>query len=486
MSMNADLLTHGRVGARGPGNDSPVAATAATGRGWCPPRTRPLAALVSLARVVAQGDGDLLSLVPAKAYRVPIGHLGYSRRSTLIVNAPELVRRVMHDEEGIFPKSDLMVGALEPLVGHSMFVSGGDTWRRQRRMLDPAFTQLRVTRAFGFMNAALDAYDETLQQQAASGEAFSLDLAMSHLTADIICRTVFSTSFASTTAREVFDAFAVFERSVAQVNLWRLIFDAAGTRVPQKPEVLAACARIREQLGRLLDPHLAAPGDFDDIAADIIAARDAETGAGFTRAELLDQLGVMFLAGHETTASALTWALFIIAMQPQLAERMREEVRAVAGARAITVEDVKRLAFVRNVFRETVRLYPPITFMPRMAAQPTTLGGLKVKRGALLMISPWTIQRHEAYWPRPHEFDPDRFSAARESELVPGTYLPFGLGPRLCIGAAFATTEATLILARLVRDFDFSVLAPERVRPAARLTTRPAQQILCRVRRRPQ
>jgi cytochrome P450 len=145
---------------------------------------------------------------------------------------------------------------------------------------------------------------------------------------------------------------------------------------------------------------------------------------------------------------------------------------------------VRRLPYVRNVFRETLRLYPPITFIPRVAAEATRIGDYRVKRGAMIMISPWTIHRHEKLWRHPHRFDPDRFSPEREKEHVPGAYLPFGLGPRVCVGADFATVEATLIIARLVRRYDLFVDAPERVRPAARLTTRPADGIVCRVRRR--
>lgn len=449
---------------------------------YCPPRPRPLPAVASLIRVMLQGDGDLLSLLPSEAYRIQSGPLGYSRRSILVVNAPELVREVLNDPAGIFPKSDLMVGALEPLVGTSIFVSSGDAWRRQRRMIEPAFTQMRVGRAFLSMSAAVDDYEVHLDSLAARDAPFSLDLAMSHLTADIICRTVFSTSLASQTAREVFDAFTLFERSVAQVQLRRLILDPAWTPIPQSEAVLGACANIRSHLGALLDTHLAEDAAcFDDIAAAVIAARDLDSGHRFDRKELIDELGVMFLAGHETTASVLTWAFLILATQPDVLARVRGEVDAVVGDGPVGFEQLKRLPYVRNVFRETMRLYPPITFIPRVAAEKTRIGRHAVKKGAMIMISPWIIHRHRDYWSEPHGFDPDRFSAAREGELVQGAYLPFGLGPRVCAGASFATAEATLILARLARRYEFRALDVAGVRPVARLTTRPARQITCHV-----
>lgn len=475
--------------------------------------------VASLVRVILQGEGNLLALLPASAYRDSVGRLGYSRRDILVVNDPALARCILTNEDGIFPKNDLMVGALDPLVGNSIFVSSGDTWRRQRAMIDPALSMIRVNRAFDSMTSAVDDYETRLERLASNGEPFSIDLAMSHLTADIICRSVFSTSLASETAREVFDDFKIFERSVAQVELLRLIVEPAFTPVRQHKAVLAACERIRDHLGELLDTHLAdlpanlpaglavtAAGStdslantddtdsrkppeanaqrdrFNDIASMIIAARSPDDGASFTRKELIDQLGVFFLAGHETTASVLTWVLFILATRPDVAARVRAEVIAVAGHGPIAFEQIRELRFIRNVFRETLRLYPPITFLPRVTMEKTTLGNMKAKRGAMIMVSPWTIHRHRKLWKDPELFDPDRFLQEREHEQTPGAYLPFGVGPRVCAGAGFAMIESALIIARLARRFDFSVIDANKVQPVARLTTRPARQIMGHVR----
>lgn len=444
------------------------------------PRPTPLPALLALLRCVLRGDGDLLSLLPKAAYSAEIGPLGYSRRSTIVVNRPDLVREVLADPQGLLPKSDLMVNALAPLIGDSIFVSSGDTWRRQRAMIDPALTMMRINRAFPAMEAAAEAAEATLAARARDGQPFSLDLAMSHVTADVICRTVFSTGLESRVAHEVFDAFIAFERSVAQVEIRRLIFDRAWKPVPQKTHVLAACRLIRSHLGALVDTHLGeGAAEFDDIAAAIAAARD-DGGKAFTREELVDQLGVLFLAGHETSASALTWAFYLLATRPAVVARLRAEVDAVAGDGPIRFEHTRQLPFVRNVFRETLRLYPPITFLPRVANETMRIGGRSVKKGALVIVAPWLLHRHRRYWRDPDVFDPDRFQPARESEITPGAYIPFGVGPRVCAGAGFAQVEAVLLIARLFRRFDFHVEAPETVRPAARLTTRPAKQVICR------
>ncbi|HSG88001.1 MAG TPA: cytochrome P450 [Pseudomonadales bacterium] len=451
---------------------------------FTPPGPRPLSPVVALARTALAGEGDLLSLLPADAYRVPIGPLGYSRRQILVVNDPALVRTVLDDEEGIFPKNDLMTGALAPLVGNAMFVSSGDTWRRQRAMVDPAFSHMRINRAFASMASAVDAYEAHLDGLAGRSESLDIDAAMSHLTADVICRTIFSTELATDASRDVFRAFELFEKRIAHVDLLRLIFGRAFADVPHDEDVLEACRTIRRRLGEFVDPRLAGEVAHDDICGAVIAARDADTGAAFDREELIDQLGVFFLAGHETTASVLTWVMTLLTCYPQLAEAMRAEVDAVVGDGAVTFEHTKHLPFVRAVFRETARLYPPITFIPRVATRATRLGGRRVRRGAMVMISPWTIHRHELLWDRPNEFDPSRFLASADGGVAASSYIPFGHGPRLCVGAAFATIESCLILARLVRRYHFERTDDAEIRPVARLTTRPRDEVRLRVTRR--
>ncbi len=446
-----------------------------------PPRTPPLPEIPSLLRVLWRGDGDLLSLVPAKAYREPTCTLGQTRRSIVMVSDPQLVRRIMTEDMAIYPKSDLMQEALRPLVGDSIFVSGGATWERQRRMINPAFSHMRVSQAFAAMQAAVRDALPALDEEASRAGSVSLDLLTSHLTADAITRTVFSTPLASATAHAVFESFITFERSVAQVRLLPMIVGKAWANTPQRPEVLAACARIRELLGQLVDEH--ALRVTEDIAAAMREARDDE-GRGFSREELIDQIGVMFLAGHETTASALTWILYLIARVPAVEQRILAEVDRIAGEGPVEFAHVKDMHYVRNVFREALRLYPPITFMPRVALENTRIGERRVKRGALVMISPWVMHRHLRLWKDPDAFDPDRFSAEREAEIPQWAYIPFGQGPRICVGQAFAMAEAVLMLAELLRRYAFEPLAPGDVRPVARLTTRPDRQILCRIRLR--
>ncbi len=451
---------------------------------FIPPRPKSLGPLAALLRAGFTGDGNLIGLLPKQAYKMKIGNLGYSRRSILIINDVSTIRSILTDPTDIYPKNDLMVGALAPLVGDSIFVSSGDTWRRQRSMVAPAFSHMKLSLAFDSMLAAVDDFQVKMDKYVEAEQTISLDFAMSSLTADIICRTVFSTPLESDAARNVFDAFTIFERSVAHVEIRRLIMDPAWTDIPQHDHVLDACQSIRSELGRLVDGHLEDGADFDDIAMDIILARDSKTDEGFSREELIDQLGVFFLAGHETTASALTWAFYIVAMRPEIVARVRAEVDQITEGNPIGFEHIRKLNFSRAIFKEALRLYPPITFIPRVAAEAIKIGKRKVKKGAMIMIAPWVIHRHHDYWRDPDCFDPDRFMPERDNEIIDDAYLPFGLGPRICVGANFATIEATLILARFIKSYEFKILEPDKVQPVARLTTRPAKEILIKPRHR--
>jgi len=446
---------------------------------YIPPRPMPLPALAALARALWRGDGNLLDLLPANAYQFDVGDLGYSRRSTVMFNDPVLVREILRDEAGVFPKSDLMVNALEPLIGDSIFVTDGDKWRRQRAMIDPAFSQLRIAAAYPSMLDSVAAFLDRVEGYARSGDAFSLDAQMSHLTADVICRTTFSTPLDGAISNDVFEDFTAFERSVAQVDIIRLIVKPAWSELEQPPQVLAACERIRRHLGALVDLHLDENAAYDDIASAVINARDRDTDRPFTRAELIDQLGVFFLAGHETSASALTWVFFLLAEQPAWLARLRDEVDRVVGDQPITLDHLRELPLVKAFFKETLRLYPPITFLPRVALSAIQVGRRRLRRGALVMISPWTLHRNPRYWTDPDVFRPERFTG--DSDIPSEAYIPFGQGPHTCVGAGFAQMEALLIIASLVRRFDLYRLDNKPVRPAARLTTRPAQQIFVTV-----
>jgi len=221
-----------------------------------------------------------------------------------------------------------------------------------------------------------------------------------------------------------------------------------------------------------------------DILASLLEAQDPVTGEKFSRKDLVDQISVLFLAGHETSASVLAWALYLIAMRPDIQDRLHAESVAAFGDRAPAFSDMRRLRLARDVFRETLRLYPPVSFMSRDATERTEMRDKVIESGEMIFVSPWLIQRHTTLWDRPDVFDPDRFSDPASKESQRAAYIPFSAGPRVCLGASFAMQEGILILAYLTRHFRFEPVKGHTPKPIARLTLRSENGVRLRVFRR--
>jgi len=418
----------------------------------------------------------LLTLMPKTAYRMRIGRLGHTRRGIVLVNDPALVRDVLVDRVDLFAKNDLFTGALAPLIGDGVFIAQGRHWQRQRAMIEPAFRHLHTGRAFDRMAAAVAECGKRLT--GLSGAPVRLEAEMSRLTADIIYRVIFSEGLGGAAANAMFEAFARFQTHVANVRVRQFLFGKPFATVSQPRAARDAASAIRGHLAGMIDRRLATGEVRDDLLGAIIAARHPDDGTPFTRTEMIDQIAVFFLAGHETTASTLTWLFLLTSQDADLTDALREEARR-AGNGDFSASDMKKMAVTRAAIQETLRLYPPGAFLPRVALQNTEVGGQAVKRGTMVLISPWIIHRHRDWWDAPDMFRHTRF-APDAPKPVPGSYLPFGLGARACVGGAFAIAEAQLVTATLLSRFDIFVDAAEAVRPAVHLTLRPRHPVLTR------
>jgi cytochrome P450 len=425
-------------------------------------------------------DGDMLEMMTAGFYRRTTIRLHGVGRDVVVVNDPNDIRNALAVSEDAFPKSDLMVAALEPLLGDGILISNGSDWRRQRRMLEPALEQMRVRRMYPLMSATITDFVAKLRSLG-SGAEVMLDSEMSFVALDVIFRTIFSRPISVDETRQISAAFAEYQDRAPQDALVALFGDAAATGIPMN-ELSDIATSIRAFIAGLIDERLSlSPPPPDDILQAVIDARDPDDGSAFSREELINQITVLFLAGHETSASALTWCVFILSQQPRLAEKIRNDALALAGGRPLTQEDVNKIVLARDVFRETLRLYPPAGFITRVSTGPATIGGYEIDAGGLIVISPWLLHRHQKYWKDPDIFDPERFSEARERDIVPGTYIPFGLGGRVCTGRTIAMIEGPLVIAELMRALRFIPLEPETVTPAFRLTVRPKVAIRCKI-----
>ena len=407
---------------------------------------------------------DMFRSQPARLYRAWMARMRTPLGQSVLVNDPALVRTVLEDRYADFPKARAIAAALGPLLGRSVFVTNGPEWAAQRRIIDPAFAAGRLRETFPAMHDAAVAALGRL-----SRGTVEIEFEMSHFAADVIFRTLFSMPIGAPEARDVFEAFRAYQRSQP------LLSPAGLLPLPgwlARPRGSREAARIRRLLAAIVDTRARAIEEGsapDDLATKIMTGRDPDTGRGFTEAEMLDQVAIFFLAGHETSASALSWALYCLACDPDAQEAAAAE--AATLPRTPAFGDLSRLAFVRDCFREALRLYPPVPMMVREATARETFRGHPLPPGALVILSPWHLHRHERLWPDPDLFDPWRWQRPEDRTCARDAYAPFSRGPRVCTGAGFAMMEGTLMLALMLRAFRLAPGGPAPV-PVAHLTVR--------------
>ena len=423
---------------------------------------------------------DILSAQPARLYRAWMAEFRTPFFRSYLCNDPTLVRLVLSDRPGDFPKSDRIREGLAPLLGNSVFVTNGEVWTRQRRLIDPAFEGGRLRDTFPAMLAAGQAAVDRMPE----GEV-EVEEQMSHLTADVIFRTLFSIPIEHRTAAEVFRLFREHQRTQPILNLGALLPLPRWLPRLRRRATVATAARIRALITELTQERAAriAAGDApDDLATKIMTARDPVDGSAFDTSEMVDQVAIFFLAGHETSASALSWALLMLALHPDVQERVAAEGATLGDSPGFS--DVARLRYTRDVFREVLRLYPPVPMMVREATRPEHFRDRDIPVGSQVVLSPWHLHRHERLWDDPDRFDPDRWQDTARKAPARDAYIPFSAGPRVCTGAGFAMLEGVLLLALLVRAFRFAPGPGALPMPVAHLTVRSRDGMVLRLSRR--
>ncbi|MEL6809115.1 MAG: cytochrome P450, partial [Pseudomonadota bacterium] len=422
---------------------------------------------VSLWRYMQLFRADILSAQPARLYRAWMAEFRTPFFRSFLMNQPELVKTVLKDRAGDFPKSDRIGEGLRPLLGNSVFLTNGDVWKRQRRIIDPAFEGGRLRETFPAMWEAAEAAADRLQEGVSEIEAQT-----SHAAADVIFRTLFSIPIENELAAAVFDEFRAYQRSQPILNL--AAFVPLPTWMPRlfRGDTRASAARIRGLIARLVAQRaddIAAGTAPDDLATKIMTTADPVTGQTFSPEEMVDQVAIFFLAGHETSASALAWALYLMALYPDWQDKVAAEAQALETC---DFSVIPKLTTTRDVFRETLRLYPPVPMMVRQATQTERFRDRSAPLGSQLVISPWHLHRHERLWDRPDDFDPERWHTENGKSCQRDAFIPFSAGARVCTGAGFAMVEGVLILARLLRDFEVETVPDRNPVPVAHLTVR--------------
>ena len=438
------------------------------GQPFIPPYPVPHRSKLSQAARFYRGMTSWIHTLFEKSYTMKMGEIKLPGVDFFIPNETELVRRVMDDPQQ-FPKHKLLWEMLYPLIGDGVFSINGEAWAQKREMMNPAFAHTNLRRTFATMNEAVTDMIGRIEARDLS-QPLHIDPLMTHVAADVIYRTILSRSLNEQEAKRIFDAFERYQKIVQPSMLLRTYGLPAGFL---RRKLQHTAGEIHAVFGPIIharhaDFHAGREGPHD-ILHSLLQAKHPVTGEAFTYRQLVDEVSIIFLAGHETSASALSWALYLIASCPEVQQALQREVAEIG---AIDVESIKRLELVRNVFRETLRLYPPVSFFMREVQQATEMRGKRMKAGSLLVISPWLLQRNKNNFPCPHAFMPERFNDAAQQEACRSAYMPFGRGPRVCIGAGFAQQEAALVLAHIVRRFHLSVphgMVPE---PVSRLTLR--------------
>jgi cytochrome P450 len=396
----------------------------------------------------------------------------------VILNRPEYARHVLIRNHKAYWKG-VQIQKLRRFAGNGVFFVDGDDWRRQRRMVVPAFQRAKIEAMVPQLVAGTDAMLERWEKEHAGGRFFQVMPETSKVALDIVCRAMFGSD-----VREQADDFhrrAVFGASYAQY-----LFDHL---VPLPMWVpTARNRRMRESLGwvsrfvhGMIDRHRKMDPLPDDLLGLLLAARDEETFASLTDDELYDELMTFVNAGHETTAVTLAWALYEIGSDTGLRGRLEAEVDAALGSRVPGLDDLARLDLLGRTIRETLRLRPPGWLLPRQALEDDEIDGVRIPKGAIALVTVYYLHRHPAYWSDPERFDPDRFLPERDEPRHAMAYLPFGLGGRRCVGEDFALLELRAVLARVLQRYRVEVDPNHPVVAKPELTLKPAHGVALRI-----
>ncbi len=445
-----------------------------------PPKPQARPDKVSLWRYLHLFRADILSAQPARLYHAWMAEFRTPFFRSYLINDSALIARVLTERPDDFPKSMRVAEGLRTLLGQSVFVTNGEDWKRQRRIIDPAFEGGRIRDTFPAMWAAGEAAVARLTEGVVEIEAQT-----SHAAADVIFRTLFSIPIENDIAAATFAEFKTYQRSQPILNLAAFLPLPAWVPRFHRAATKRSARMIRSLITRLTEARAAeistgqAP---DDLATKIMTTADPLTGKRFETSEMVDQVAIFFLAGHETSASALAWALYLLATHPDIQTRVAAEAATLPELPDFSA--LSRLKFTRDVFREALRLYPPVPMMVRQNQCPEEFRGRLVKPGAQVVISPWHLHRQDRIWPDPDTFDPNRWATEANRACARDAYLPFSSGPRVCPGAGFAMVEGPLLLAHLIRAYQFDAV-PDRIPvPVAHLTVRAKDGIWLRLVRR--
>ncbi len=424
---------------------------------------------------------NALLAFPPQAFEDEVVFRSFFGRQQIILNRPRGIHHILVENPQNYGRTRGTIRMLRPLLGNGLLLSEGEDWKHQRRTVAPAFAPRTIPLLARHVAIAADGVVAKLAAFAES--EVDLLAAMQALALEIAGTSMFSLAM-ERHRPELRDLMIRYAAGIGRPTMLDFLLPLA---IPSPRDLLRRRVRRRwiKLMGRIIADRRdkapqAAPGDLFDLLS---TARDPETGAPISADDLVDQVATLIAAGHETTGVALFWSLYLIAAAPAVQERLAGEVAALELGPDAADAILPRLVYTRAVVHEALRLYPPAYAIVRQARRDDNVDGIEVPAGSIVFIAPWVLHRHRRLWVQPDVFDPARF--------LPGmpapdrfTYLPFGIGPRVCIGARFALTEATLVLAKMIKAFEIGRADTGSVTPIGIITTQPDRSPLFRLRRR--
>jgi cytochrome P450 len=428
---------------------------------------------------------SILAAIPEAAYEAPFYELKGAFGSLYVVSSPAGIKRVLLDNVANYPKAKDDARFLAAAFGDGLLTSEGDKWRAHRRIMAPSFDHRSIV---AYAPAMVEEADRFIGKwdNLPPDAVVDIDAEMTALTLRIISRTMFS-SDADIMAGLVDKALSEGMGEI-KFGLVDLIPVLGPWRINRRLAYIRSIFSILDaSIQKMIEERADLPqGDAPkDLLARLVAARDIEGGAGMSVQEIRDEVVIIFIAGHETTAGAMTFAWYLLSKHPEVEAKLHQELKTVLGGRAPTYEDLEKLPYSRQVIQETMRLYPSAPSLSgREAVAEDVIEGHRIPKGGQVAVMPWVIHRHKALWSDPDLFDPDRFSPENSAGRDRFAYLPFGGGPRICIGAALAMTEAQLILATIAQRYRPRFVEDQTLSLKARITLRPRNGLKMTLERR--
>ncbi|PIB23279.1 cytochrome P450 [Amylibacter kogurei] len=419
-------------------------------------------------KTLVEARKNVLSIIPELATLQPIISGRVAWVNWHMVMDPSAIQHMLRDNLENYPKSDVVKNTLEPAIGDSLFIAEGAHWRWQRRAAAPVFSPRNIANLAPIMGASADA---TCARLGDGSPRIDMYEEMISATFDVISDITFSGSDVLD-SDEVHRAIDNYIEQVGRVS----IFDVIGlpTWIPRPSRILQPSALKQTKAianSAVRNRAASGPRDVPDLLDLLMAGEDLKTKRKMNAAELRDNLLTFIVAGHETTALTLSWALYLCAFDPEVQEKLRNEAQQVLNGRTATAEDCAELTYTKQVLNETLRLYPPAALISRTAQSHDVLSDRDIHPKDTVMIPIYALHRHHALWDNPDEFNPDRFGENANHDRF--AFLPFGDGPRVCIAAQFAMTEAQIILATLISRYKFERIDGLDPKPVMVLTLRP-------------